>query len=311
MSFVVSLIEAGATRLGHRFASRQSRFRTAISGGFVIVAVGSLVLGGERVGIAQSLFGLDLFGGGGSLFGQPAAQPQAASAWPRVRHRIAFDRRHARPMARVAAGPSERAIAQPVALARQSVCVRLCDGFTFPVGAYHGEGDRPAHEATCQSQCPGALTALYVIPVGGDTVGKAVRVTTGQSYSALPDAFHYTTVLSDACSCHPQGGSRIKSLLRDFTLRRGDAVMTGRGLQVFHGGEHYPFTRKDFMTLAQSPDVRKGDRTAFHAIERASLKGASGVAEALSSVPLGAEKPRDTRNTRNERGKLLEQQASR
>ena len=183
------------------------------------------------------------------------------------------------------------------------MCVRLCDGFTFPVGAYHGEGDRPAHEATCQSQCPGARTALYVMPIGSDTVGEAVRVATGQSYSALPDAFHYTAVLSDACSCHPQSGSRIKSLLHDFTLRRGDSVMTGHGLQVFHGGDHYPFTRKDFMALARSPDVHAGDRQLLHAIERASLGRSSIVAE-IAPTSLN-------RDAAGELATPLERQASR
>ena len=284
MPFVASLIGACASRLRHRFASRGSRFHTAVAGGFIVAAVGSLVLGGERAGVAQSLFGLDFFGGGTSLFGQPAAQPQAASFRPQIRRRLVIAHRRVRSAPHVAIRLPERTAAPPVALARLSMCVRLCDGFAFPVGAYHGDGDRAAHEATCQSLCPGARTALYVMPTGTDTVGDAVRVANGQSYSALPDAFHYTTVLSDACSCHPQEGGRIKSLFHDFTLRRGDAVMTGHGLQVFHGGEHYPFTRKDFVALARSPDVRKGDRQTFHAIERASLNRPSTVAD-VARVP--------------------------
>ena len=265
-------------RLRSRFADGPARFRTAVASGFVVAAVGALLLGGDRSGFADSFF--DLFNG--SLFGQAPA-PQPSAAWPGYRTAI---HRHARQahvaravlarsvLARtVAAAASRRA---PLALARQSMCVRLCDGFAFPVGAYHGEEDRAPHEAACQSQCPGAQTALYVMPVGTDAMREAVRVGTGQAYSQLPDAFHYTAVLSDACACHPPSGNRIKSLLHDFTLRRGDAVMTGSGVQVFHGGTRYPFSRRDFMALARSPDVRQADRRVFHAIERASVASTFG-----------------------------------
>ncbi len=261
-----------------RFADAPARFRTAVAGGFVVAAVGALVLGTDRSGSADSF--LDLFGG--ALFGQAAPDPtQPSGAWHRLRAAV---RHRAHPahvtrtaaMSTVTSGVTHRA---PVALARRSMCVRLCDGFAFPVGDYHGEGDRAPHEAACQSQCPGARTALYVTPVGADTMREAVRVGTGQTYSALPDAFHYASVLSDACSCHPPSGNRIPSLLRDFTLRRGDAVMTAGGVRVFHGGAHYPFSRGDFVALARSPDVREADRRTFHAIERASAR-ASTVAEA-------------------------------
>ncbi len=285
MPFVANPMKAAGHRLRRlagpfrcRFADKPARFRTAVASGFVVAAVGSLVLVGDRSGSAGSFF--DLFNG--SLFEQPAA-PQPSAAWSGGR---VAARRHVRPahIVRTAARPSVPRRA-PMTLARQSMCVRLCDGFAFPVGAYHGDGDRASHEAACQSQCPGARTALYVMPVGGDAMREAVRVGTGQTYSELPDAFHYASVLSDACSCHPPSGNRITSILHDFTLRRGDAVMTGSGVQVFHGGAHYPFSRRDFMALARSPDVRQADRPVFHAIERASAARPSTVAEARPAKP--------------------------
>ena len=177
----------------------------------------------------------------------------------------------------------------PVELGRRSVCVRLCDGFAFPVGAYHGEEDRASHEATCRSECPGAATALYVVPSGADSMDDAVRVGTDKNYSDLPYAFHYTTVLSSACSCHPPEGSRIKSLLRDFTLRRGDAVMTSAGFKVFHGATRFPYKRTDFVKLEQSRDIRKGDRATFREIERASLMSAPNVV--AHTAQTGSERP--------------------
>ena len=258
----------------------RSRFKLAVSLGFVIVASGSLMLGVGQSGFADSLFGAmpDFFGA--SIWGQHQTQVAVApsqSARRTLYHRATRGSRHAanRP---VAVRLPNKAGA-PLPLGRQSMCVRLCDGFAFPVGAYHGGEDNASHEATCRSECPGARTALYVTPAGSDVLSTAADVRTGASYSDLPDAFHYTSVLSDACSCHAKSGGRIASLLRDFTLRRGDAVMTRHGFQVFHGGSSFPYKRKDFVALSKSPDIRDSSRAAFRAIERASLSGTTTVAD--------------------------------
>ena len=267
----------------------ESRFRLAVSMGFVIAAIGALSLSfGERPGHAQSAWGTmpDFFGG---LFGQqqqasqPAygASPQTSPYRQQVRHRVRAHR-HDGETARAIRFDSRRSGTDdgPTHLGRVSMCVRLCDGFAFPVGDYHGSEDNASHEATCRSECPGAQTALYVLPSGAASLDEASNVRSGDAYSELPDAFHYTTVLSDACSCHAKSGGRIASLLHDFTLRRGDAVMTKHGFQVFHGGASFPYKRKDFVALAKSPDIRKANRPAYRAIERASLILPRTVAEA-------------------------------
>lgn len=290
--------------LARRFASEASRFRLAVATGFVFAAAGFLTIAfDQRLGLADVMWGSMSFSSvDQSSFGQTPA-PARISDLPTVRQRRHLARRHLAERPHLVRFSREREMpvvhherGAPIELGRKSMCVRLCDGFAFPVGAYHGEQDRASHEATCQSECPGAQTALYVTPSGSDSIGDAVRVGTGQNYSKLPDAFHYTTVLSDACSCHPKSGSRIASLLRDFTLRRGDAVMTARGFQVFHGGAHYPFRRTDFVALAKSGDIRKNDRATFHAIERASLM--SDPVQSIRISMKGGAKPKEHQASR-------------
>ena len=270
---------AGWGKLTARFTTKSSRFRCAVTAGFAVTAIGAATLASGGTGSAD-----DFFGALGNIFSaQPAFQqysqqsyaPQyAAHARPR------YARRHATEVKPKLASTRHGA---PVRLGRLSMCVRTCDGFAFPVGAYHGEADRASHEATCQSECPGAQTALYVLPNGADSIGDAIEVTSGRSYSQMPHAFHYTTYLEDSCSCHPREGNRISSLLRDFTLRRGDAVMTKTGFKVFHGGERYPYRQGDFVALSKSRDVHQGQRATFHAIERASLTGLPAI---VGSKPL-------------------------
>lgn len=266
-----ALLGRSRAAAARRFGSSAARYRLALSTGFVVAAVGMATIVISQSGQAQDVLGML-----GSLFGVPqAAPPQAAApsyrryseaARPR-RHRVA-EREHGAGHHRIRVSDPDGA---PVRLGRASICVRSCDGFAFPVGAFHGGGDIVAHEATCRSECPGAQTALYVLPSGSSSIDEAVDAHTGRAYSQKASGFHYTTYLDESCSCHPPGGNRIASLLHDFTLRRGDAVVTATGVKVFHGGGHYPYRQADFVRLAQSRDVRQSALTSFRAIERASL----------------------------------------
>ncbi len=297
--FVFPVIQHPAARLRalrcgivDRFATPAARFRCAVTAGFALTLVGVLSLGTGGSGVAD-----DLFGGLGGLLSRLSGAPRDAQpayggyARPRTARRRTVRRRADETrLAATRHRGSGVAAGEPVRLGRLSMCVRLCDGFAFPVGAYHGDGDRGAHEATCQAECPGARTALYMLPNGADALGEAVDVTSGRSYSQLPAAFRYTTFVADSCSCHPRGGNRIASLLHDFTLRRGDAVMTAGGLKVFHGGGHYPYRQNDFLTLSRSPDVHDHARATFHAIERASRTAPATLAQAAPPGPARSEK---------------------
>ncbi len=249
--------------LARRFGSSDARFRSAVTLGFLLVAAGALA-GGPGALVADQNFWPS------GLFGRPRQAAERSYhfdtiAAPRpVRHSA---HRH------LWVAPHLAATRPPLPLGRQSVCVRTCDGYAFPLGTYHGDGDRTPHEAACRAACPDAKMALYVLPGGADRIGEAVSVGSGRPYSALPDAFHYTTVLDDACTCHrPERGSRTLSLLRDLTLRRGDAVMTARGFRVFHGAARFPYRRTDFVTLSRSRDVARANRPTFSALERESLR---------------------------------------
>lgn len=293
-----------------RFETRPARFRIAVSSGFVIAAVGFLVVGaGSKFGVAETIWGIMNVPGLGDpvTYQAPPPDPSAQYRTERRHHARADDDEtdHHRRKRHTHLASHEGD--QPVQLVRQSMCVRLCDGFAFPVGNYYGDGDRAAHEATCQSECPGAKTALYVLPTGSDSIGDATQVSTGLNYSKLPDAFHYTTYVDETCSCHPQGGSRIKSLLRDFTLRRGDTVMTSKGLQVFHGGAGFPFKRRDFVALSRSRDIQQATRTSLKAIERASLVGSTTVA--VRVAPTVKARPAMTSDAGRGKTKDLQRQA--
>jgi hypothetical protein len=160
------------------------------------------------------------------------------------------------------------------ALSRRSVCVRLCDGMAFPIADYGGEGDNAAHSAVCSGMCPGAPTRLYVAPAGSDKLDDAISVNDRKPYSALPVAFRYQTTRDDTCSCHAPGASSAAnvSLLRDFTLRSGDKIMTPKGFRVYRGSTAWLHGKSDFAPLGRAGLDRR-ELGVYRAMERASLAG--------------------------------------
>lgn len=229
---------------------------------------------------AQGLF--DLFGGSAGIFGAP--QPPAPQEQEPSQRPIPSERRHHK------SKHAERDAAPPAGSGTTSMCVRTCDGYAFPVGTYRGEVDRPAHEATCRAQCPGAATALYLKPTGSDSIDDAVRADSRQAYSKLPSAFKFKTNVSQACTCHLDGAYSRVSLARDYTLRRGDVVMTKDGLKVFEGGR-FPFKVADFSPLLRSRDVPRKNLAIFEAMNRARLKADTGRDLIVTGRSVSAPRP--------------------
>jgi hypothetical protein len=86
----------------------------------------------------------------------------------------------------------------------QTVCVRTCDGYYFPI-SYSTMSNRFADdERSCQRLCPAAEVALYSFHNPGEDIDQAVSVS-GQPYTALPNAFHYRKEFTAACSCRKPG----------------------------------------------------------------------------------------------------------
>lgn len=149
-------------------------------------------------------------------------------------------------------------------------CVRLCDGFAFPVG--HASGANwSVQETACRSACPGAETALFYSPAGAKDFDSMTR---GRlAYTALPTAFRYRDALSPSCSCKATGATLPASaLLRDLTLRPGDIAMTRTGARHFDGARNFPYRGNNFSDALSSLKSKK-DIAIVRAMEVASVRG--------------------------------------
>jgi hypothetical protein len=136
--------------------------------------------------------------------------------------------------------------------APRAFCVRLCDGYFFPLPSASGPFAAGQEQADCRALCPAASVALYHLNGAADQIAEATSAN-GEPYAALPTAFRYRAATPLACGCRRAGVAGL-DYWRDPTLRSGDAVMTSEGVVIFHGvADGAPYSRADFAPLDGAP----------------------------------------------------------
>lgn len=83
----------------------------------------------------------------------------------------------------------------------RTVCVRLCDGFFFPISFATTPDRFGADEAACNARCASGAR-LYVYPNPG-AEPEEMRDVRGQPYTDLKNAFLFRTEYVEACTCKP------------------------------------------------------------------------------------------------------------
>lgn len=82
----------------------------------------------------------------------------------------------------------------------RTICVRLCDGYYFPVSFSTLPNHFPRDSEVCQSKCA-APAELYYHQNPGGAVEQAVSVNGQQPYTSLKSAFRYRKEFVQGCSC--------------------------------------------------------------------------------------------------------------
>jgi hypothetical protein len=163
-----------------------------------------------------------------------------------------------------------------IPLVHDAVCVRLCDGYFFPLPA---GGDAAVQASACNSLCPDAPTEVFYRS-GSDRIEDSVSAN-GRRYSTLPVSLRYRSTSNNACSCHREAVAYAP--LDDATLRRGDLIMTPAGFVMFRGAEGSKHNPDDFTALAKT-ELPAALRVDLQAMERVSLvKGHPSLRQWLAS----------------------------
>lgn len=83
----------------------------------------------------------------------------------------------------------------------RTLCVRMCDGYYFPI-SYRTTRGRIYHDAkVCEASCD-CETKLFYLPSGSSDVKHATDVT-GRTYGRLENAFEYRREWDQSCTCRP------------------------------------------------------------------------------------------------------------
>jgi hypothetical protein len=117
--------------------------------------------------------------------------------------------------------PEEQA---PQSSTYRTVCVRLGDGFFYPISFATSRANFERDAAICQRTCPGTQAELFAYPNPGGSIADAVSIS-GQPYKDLPNAFVYQRKYVPDVSCKPAGETWAQALAgADSGLRRGDSA---------------------------------------------------------------------------------------
>jgi hypothetical protein len=80
------------------------------------------------------------------------------------------------------------------------VCVRLCDGYYFPMSFSTLPSHFPQDADACSSKCA-APAELYYYPNPGGSIDQAVALRSQEAYNKLKFAFRYRKEVVKGCSC--------------------------------------------------------------------------------------------------------------
>lgn len=83
----------------------------------------------------------------------------------------------------------------------RTVCVRLCDGYYFPISNSSSRNRFHSDAEQCQSRCRGDVQ-LYYMPRGASDISQA-RDISGKPYKRLDTAFLYRKKYVANCACRP------------------------------------------------------------------------------------------------------------
>jgi hypothetical protein len=118
----------------------------------------------------------------------------------------------------------------------RTVCVRLSDGYYWPISYSTTRDYIPEDAQTCQAACPDQQVDLYFYDNPGQEPEQMIDAE-GKAYSALPTAFAYRKQFDRTNTCKPQQADGMASV-DDLGDGRSRAMIT-------YGGETFPLPVAD------------------------------------------------------------------
>ncbi len=181
-----------------------------------------------------------------------------------------------------------------------TMCVRMCDGFYFPLShrvprsRFHRDAD------ICRERCPGSEARLFYHSSASGSMRDAADLT-GRAYARLPIAFRHRKQLVKGCGCKPEPWS-VEALARHegyaivAGLHTPGRSLGGGPLTVLAGS--YPDTSTPMASVSRSaeptPDDQGPPPAAGTPSQPETAIHAANVADAQSSLDSAPSDPTTT-----------------
>jgi hypothetical protein len=109
----------------------------------------------------------------------------------------------------------------------RTLCVRLCDGYYFPI-SFSTTRSEFAHDADkCSAACGGEARLFYHPNPGGEV--ETMVDLTGMGYAQLSTAFRYRKTLVKGCTCRPQPWTEAEARRhQSYTGEQQTAALPGQ-----------------------------------------------------------------------------------
>jgi hypothetical protein len=178
-----------------------------------------------------------------------------------------------------------------------TVCVRLCDGFYFPISHRASRG-RFQHDAElCRSRCGQTEARLFYHPSAGAGMSQAVDLN-GRGYARLKTAFLHRKQLVTGCACKPQPWSAA-SIMRHqtYALNEGfnlDGSRVGIGTVTVLAGQYPDSTSEPAAESAADPAEADVQPPAENAIVPTSEARQAALGQIPASIGRAADRPKGT-----------------
>ncbi|MFG1432812.1 DUF2865 domain-containing protein [Xanthobacter sp. V2C-8] len=108
----------------------------------------------------------------------------------------------------------------------RTVCVRMCDGYYFPLSRSSNSSRLVSEDQLCKKLCPNTDAQLFTM--SGEDIRNAYSIS-GQSYMSTPNALRYRKEFVSSCTCRAAGQSWAQALAGvedETTLQKGDILVT-------------------------------------------------------------------------------------
>lgn len=211
---------------------------------------------------------------------------------------------------------SKRPKMRDLASGYRTLCVRLCDGYYFPVSAAAVPGEFARDEATCRSSC--SSPAMLFVYKNGEGAPETMTSLDGKPYTSLATAFKHRVSYDASCTCTASpwteasaerhrlyateaavsaGDLSAESQRRELAVavaettrktraRTGADLVASRAAEVIAGGPRQRIeTTASRKAAARTPvvraKVRNADRRNVRAVRQADMKRAIRAAAAV------------------------------